>query len=69
MFNGNTDGITAPYGTPDFYIKFRDMTRVHVYGKDIECERVLLKKNEYVLFALSDKLRIISKTWETGIFI
>lgn len=55
-FSGMTDNTSAPYGNPDFYIKFCNGVRIYVYGKKVKVKRIPLKENEYVLFVLSDNI-------------
>lgn len=55
-FNGMIDDTSTPYDNPDFYIKFCNGIGVYVYGKEVKAEQILLKENEYVVFALSDNI-------------
>lgn len=55
-FNGMTDNTSAPYGNPDFYMKFSNGVRVYVYGTRVKGELASLDNCEYVLFALADNM-------------
>ena len=54
-FNGVNDGGKSPYDNVDLYIKLNNDIKIFVYGRK---QKYLaeLKKNEYVIFLLSDSL-------------
>lgn len=54
-FNGVNDGSQSPYDNVDLYIKLNNDIKIFVYGRK---QKYLaeLKKNEYVIFLLSDSL-------------
>lgn len=54
-FNGVNDASQSPYDNVDLYIKLSNDIKIFVYGRK---QKYLaeLKKNEYVIFLLSDSL-------------
>ncbi len=55
-FNGINDESIAPYDSPDLYCKWDDGKRVYMYGTIVQGDLSVLKEDEHVLFALSNKI-------------
>jgi hypothetical protein len=55
-FNGVFDETEPPYQDVDFYIRFENDIRVFVYGSIRGDGEKELKNNEYVIFAVGDRI-------------